>query len=52
MNHTELPVISETDSLKFTSVKKDGAIIHFRYEDVNYTLINGGLESTLCIRLY
>lgn len=44
--------IVNLDALKFTSIKFDGGVIHFNYMGNDYTLINGGLDSTLCIRLF
>lgn len=43
--------ISDLDKLKFTSIKYDGDIIHFKYDGEHYTLENGGTEMTLVIRL-
>ena len=43
--------IIDYDKLKFTSIKYGGDIIHFKYDDENYTLENGGTEMTLVIRL-
>lgn len=44
--------ITNFNDIKFTSVKHDGSIIHFKYKGEDYTVINGGLDCTLCIRLF
>ena len=43
--------IDDLSKLKFTSIKYDGDIIHFKYDNEDYTLENGGTEMTLVIRL-
>ena len=44
--------ISDYDKLKFTSLKYGIDIIHFRYEDIDYTLKNGGTDYTQVTHLY
>lgn len=44
--------IQDLNELKITSVKLDGAIVHFKYMNNSYTIINGGMDSTLCIKLF
>lgn len=43
--------IYDLSKLKFTSIKYDGDIIHFKYDGEHYTLENGGTEMTLVTRL-
>ena len=43
--------IDDLSKLKFTSIKYGGDIIHFKYDNEDYTLENGGTEMTLVIRL-
>lgn len=43
--------IVDLDKLKFTSIKYGGDIIHFKYDNEDYTLENGGTEMTLVTRL-
>ena len=44
--------IVDFDKLKFTSIKYGGDIIHFKYNNENYVLQNGGTEMTLVIKLF
>lgn len=44
-------IIDDLDKLKFTSIKYDGDIVHFKYNNENYTIENGGTEMTLVVRL-
>lgn len=44
--------IIDLEELRFTSIKYHGAIIHFCYKNEHYTLINGGNDCTLVVRLY
>lgn len=43
--------IEKLDKLKFTSIKYDGDIIHFKYDNEHYTIENGGTEMTLVVKL-
>ena len=43
--------IEKLDKLKFTSIKYDGDIIHFKYDNEHYTIENGGTEMTLVVNL-
>lgn len=43
--------IEKLDKLKFTSIKYDGDIIHFKYDNEHYTIENGGTEMTLAVKL-
>ena len=43
--------IVDFDKLKFTSIKYGGDIIHFKYDNENYVLQNGGTDYTLVIKL-
>lgn len=44
-------IIDDLNKLKFTSIKYDGDIVHFKYNNENYTIENGGTEMTLVVRL-
>lgn len=44
--------IIDSNDVKITSVKYDGSIVHFKYKDEDYTLINGEIDYTYCIRLF
>lgn len=44
--------IENYDDLKFTSLKYGVGVIHFKYKNIDYTLINGGTEMTLTMTLY
>ena len=44
--------VGDLDKLKFTSIKYGGDIIHFKYDNENYVLQNGGTEMTLVIKLF
>ena len=44
--------IIDYDKLKFTSLKYGVDIIHFKYDEEDYTLKNGGTEYTLVTHLY
>lgn len=43
--------IEKLDKLKFTSIKYDGDIIHFKYDNEHYTIENGGTKMTLAVKL-
>ena len=43
--------ITNSDDVKFTSIKYDGSIIHFKYKDEDYTVINGQTDYTFYIKL-
>ena len=43
--------IKKPNDIKFTSIKYDGAIVHFKYNKEHYTFENGGTEWTSVIRL-
>lgn len=45
-------VIEDLDKLKITSVKYDKSVIHFSYEEIHYTFLNGGTDCTLVMTLY
>lgn len=44
--------IENYEKLKFTKVKKNGGVVHFKYDNEDYTLINGYVDYTACMRLY
>lgn len=44
--------ISDYDKLKFTSLKYGIDIIHFRYDNIDYVLENGGTNYTQVTHLY
>lgn len=45
-------VIEDLNKLKITSIKHDGGVIHFNYEEKHYTFLNGGTDCTLFMVLY
>lgn len=45
-------VIEDLNKLKITSVKHDGGVIHFSYEERHYTFLNGRTDCTLVMVLY
>ena len=45
-------VIENLDKLKITSIKHDGAVVHFSYDGKHYTFLNGGTDCTLVMTLY
>ena len=45
-------VIEDLNKLKITSVKHDGGVIHFSYEERHYTFLNGGTDCTFVMVLY
>ena len=44
-------IIENPNDIKFTSIKYNGGIIHFKYKNEHYTIENGGTEMTLVVRL-
>ena len=44
-------IIENPNDIKFTSIKYNGGIIHFKYNNEHYTIENGGTEMTLVVRL-
>jgi len=44
--------ISDTSKIKITSIKYHGAIIHFKYDNKNYFIQNGGTDYTAVIKLF
>lgn len=45
-------VIENLNQLKITSIKHDGAVVHFNYNGEHYTFLNGGTDCTLVMTLY
>lgn len=45
-------VVEDLDKLKITSVKYDKSVIHFNYDGIHYTFLNGGTDCTLVMALY
>lgn len=43
--------IENPDNIKFTSIKYNGGVIHFKYNEEHYTIQNGGIEMTSVIYL-